>query len=482
MQPHMRAHAQCSITPSTPCCPGIASSSYPSYSHRHLHPTSVARDQPGGGPHGLSSARWSSPRANLGQGRSRRARLSVSAVASPYEPQPTTRPVAGALMKEDFTKFVQFFRQASAYIEGHRGRAFVIVLPGSVTSNPALFKTAMSLGVKVVVVAGTQHQIDELLIKRGLQPLYISGYRITSKESMDIVIEAAGKVRTNAEQYLSKGPAIPMIRRHTKGDGEIHFQPAIRAVSGNFVTAKRRGVIDGIDYGLTGEVRFVLREDIMRQLDSNNIVLLSNLVESGADKLTFLHDQTELENLPSWLPLSSAQDLLLHRLKVSVDDNNNDSCEDASEELSDGATQVPMPSSLPNVFTPTEASVTARRVLSSMQPHEIMENLDIWDGVGTMIPADFYKGETVMAMVMVINGIRRALPGDLDGVAGLLEPLVKAGVLVKRSRDDIANMLPDFIVIDRESKGVVLGVGWSAVVMIFLFMLPDFIVIGRESK
>jgi hypothetical protein len=38
----------------------------------------------------------------------------------------------GALAKSDYAKFVQFFRQASPYIEGHRGRTFVIVIPGEV--------------------------------------------------------------------------------------------------------------------------------------------------------------------------------------------------------------------------------------------------------------------------------------------------------------------------------------------------------------
>lgn len=58
---------------------------------------------------------------------------------------------------------------------------------------------------------------------------------------------------------VSQGPAIPMIRRHTKGDVEIHFEPAIRVVSGNYIAAKRRGVVDGVDYGLTGEVRIIFR-------------------------------------------------------------------------------------------------------------------------------------------------------------------------------------------------------------------------------
>jgi len=37
-----------------------------------------------------------------------------------------------ALERKDFGKFVQFFRQASPYIEGHRGRTFVVVIPGEV--------------------------------------------------------------------------------------------------------------------------------------------------------------------------------------------------------------------------------------------------------------------------------------------------------------------------------------------------------------
>lgn len=38
----------------------------------------------------------------------------------------------GALERKDYGKFVQFFRQASPYIEGHRGRTFVVVIPGEV--------------------------------------------------------------------------------------------------------------------------------------------------------------------------------------------------------------------------------------------------------------------------------------------------------------------------------------------------------------
>lgn len=44
-----------------------------------------------------------------------------------------------------------------------------------------------------------------------------------------------------------------MIRRHTRtAEGEHHYGPAVGVVSGNFVTGRRRGTVDGIDFGGTG--------------------------------------------------------------------------------------------------------------------------------------------------------------------------------------------------------------------------------------
>lgn len=57
-------------------------------------------------------------------------------------------------------------------------------------------------------------------------------------------------------------------------------QPPGEQVSGNYVAAKRRGVVDGVDFGYTGEVRFVVRDAVKKHLESDAIVLLSNLGET----------------------------------------------------------------------------------------------------------------------------------------------------------------------------------------------------------
>ena len=64
-----------------------------------------------------------------------------------------------------------------------------------------------------------------------------------------------------------------------------HGASALRVACGNFVAAKRRGVVGGVDYGETGEVRHIDAEAIHARLSSGDIVLLSNLGNSAAGEV-----------------------------------------------------------------------------------------------------------------------------------------------------------------------------------------------------
>ncbi|MFX6246428.1 hypothetical protein ABTF77_21230, partial [Acinetobacter baumannii] len=52
---------------------------------------------------------------------------------------------------------------------------------------------------------------------------------------------------------------------------------AIRVISGNFVTARPMGVIDGVDLQLTGVVRKIAADVIQPIMNAGGIVLLSPL-------------------------------------------------------------------------------------------------------------------------------------------------------------------------------------------------------------
>lgn len=49
-------------------------------------------------------------------------------------------------------------------------------------------------------------------------------------------------------------PEVGFTRRHIRNsaDHEVHYEPGLTVVSGNYVTARRRGVVDGVDFGATG--------------------------------------------------------------------------------------------------------------------------------------------------------------------------------------------------------------------------------------
>lgn len=79
------------------------------------------------------------------------------------------------------------------------------------------------LGCRLVLVCGTQYQIDGMLKERSLAPKYVGGYRITDRETLRMSIEAAGQVRTQCEQFLSR-VRVYQPRTHPSHTAHAHAQ------------------------------------------------------------------------------------------------------------------------------------------------------------------------------------------------------------------------------------------------------------------
>ena len=168
--------------------------------------------------------------------------------------------------------YVSWLRNSSPYINAHRERTFVVMLPGDAVEH-ANFGNIVhdlvllhSLGVRLVLVHGSRPQIEARLAQRGLTPRFHKGLRICDQPTLECVIDAVGQLRIAIEARLSMDMAASPMQG-----------ARLRVTGGNFVTARPIGVVDGVDYQHTGEVRRIDRKGIGRQLDERSIVLLSSL-------------------------------------------------------------------------------------------------------------------------------------------------------------------------------------------------------------
>ncbi|KAH9604357.1 hypothetical protein KSS87_007609 [Heliosperma pusillum] len=206
-------------------------------------------------------------------------------------------------VKEEEIKFVKMMREARPYFLAHRGSTFVVVVSGDIADFPTSLDDLLQthhrltdnrillqdisllhgLGIRFVIVPGTHVHIDKLLAERGCNARYVGPYRITDSDSLEAAMEAAGRIRIMIESKLAAGPSLCNIRRH--GENSRWHDVGVSVASGNFLAAKRRGVVKGIDYGATGEVKKVDVARIRERLDAGCIVLVSNLGYSSSGEV-----------------------------------------------------------------------------------------------------------------------------------------------------------------------------------------------------
>ncbi|MEW6689792.1 MAG: amino-acid N-acetyltransferase, partial [Pseudomonadota bacterium] len=169
--------------------------------------------------------------------------------------------------------FVRWFRQAAPYVHAFRGRTFVFGIGGEVIAERGRFVKLVhdlnllaALGIRLVLVHGARPQIEAELRAKRQRSRFSRGLRITDAQSLVAVKHAAGVLRVEIEALLSQGlPNSPMAGAQ------------IRVASGNYIAARPLGVLDGVDFQFTGEVRKVDAAAIARQLEAGEVVLIAHL-------------------------------------------------------------------------------------------------------------------------------------------------------------------------------------------------------------
>lgn len=341
---------------------------------------------------------------------------------------------------ENLAQYIDWFRHSSSYINAHRKKVFVVLLTGEAIAHDNFSNIVHditllhSLGVKLVLVHGARPQINQALDLAGLEVRYHNALRITDAEALHAIKQVVGGMSIDIEAQFSMGLA----------NSPMHGAD-IKVSRGNFITARPLGIIDGVDFALTGVVRKVNAAAIQQHLDKNNIVLLSNLGYSPTGEVFNLSAEevaTEVaitmkaEKLILFVPQRGVMDEhnnLVSTLSPVAAGSLHDAIADDNDQAHNGVRE-----SLAAAIKASSKTVHRCHLINYADNGALIEELFTRDGNGTLVSRDNFEL------------LRQAVIDDVGGILELIAPLEAAGVLVHRSRELLEAEIDYFKVIEME--------------------------------
>ena len=341
--------------------------------------------------------------------------------------------------------FVPWFRSVAPYIHMHRGKTFVVGIAGEAIAAGKLQHLAQdlaliqSMGVKIVLVHGFRPQVNEQLAAKGHTPKYAKGIRITDEIALDCAQEAAGQLRYEIEAAFSQGlPNTPMAGS------------TVRVISGNFITARPVGIVDGVDFMHSGLVRKVDVLGITRTLDMGAMVLLSPFGFSPTGEAFNLTMEEVATSVATELQadklifLTETHGIRVNPLEPASDDNPIDTelpLAVAKQLLADAPTPTEPTDIgfyLQHCVKACEEGVERSHILPFAVDGALLLEVYVHDGIGTMVIDE------------KLEELREATADDVGGILQLIEPFENDGTLVKRNRTEIERDVDHYTIIEHD--------------------------------
>ena len=347
-------------------------------------------------------------------------------------------------MIETNQQYVNWFRHSAPYINAHRGRTFVIYLPGEALAHANFSHTIHdinllnSLGVKLVLVHGSRPQIQQACGQASIESQFHNGLRITDLNQLSLVQATVGRQAMQLEARFSMGLANSPMQGSR-----------ICTSRGNFITARPIGIKNGVDFAYTGEVRRVDAEAIGKQLNNGNLVLISCLGYSPTGETFNLAASQVAGRVAASL---QADKLIVFGADKGITNSRGEQVIElltraghrlVHQHQSSGDSWTDLSMHIDVLSKACDAGVSRGHLLSYQEDGALLTELFSRDGSGTMVIKESYEQ------------VRNACIDDVGGILELIRPLEDDGILVRRSRELLESEIHYFSVIERD--GAIIG-------------------------
>lgn len=342
-------------------------------------------------------------------------------------------------------------RDVIRYIKRFKNAAIVIHIDNEIMDSPLFVSHIRDIamihqaGLKVIIVPGARLKIDEILSKNNIKWSYKNGVRITTPDAMPLIKNAAFD-------------AANIVMTSLAGEN-------LTAVIGNWVRARGKGVLSGVDYGTAGEIDKLDDETIKTVLNDGFIPIFpcigwslngkpynisSTLLASQiathihADKLFFLLPNAEISRktfvIPEEIGLSS---------DGSVPAMNLEELDSFLEANSDEQNQKNQNHQNSEIENQNKSTIISMLELAKKSVLDGVTRVHILNGSleGTL-PCEIFSdfGSGTMIYSSNYGKIRAMRREDISGVLSVMRPFIKKEILLPRTEKQLEAEYNNYVV------------------------------------
>lgn len=309
------------------------------------------------------------------------------------------------------------------YVPQWRNHIFVIALDGSVTSDDnfgnIMLELAVlrNLGIRIVVVYGIGQPLRQLAVERGVEISDARGYGPTDEPTLELAIEAAGKVGHRITQGLTR--------------------LGLSVVQSNAVRATERGILKGVDQRNTGKVDRIDESLLRHLIDREMVPVVSPVAFTREGEPLRINSDLLASRVAIDLRASKLIYMLPHPgLSYEGQFRLNATVDEVRQKLAENPTPVDeeIRSKAEYAVRTIDAGVPRAHLIDCRIVDGLLMEIFSKVGVGSMIHSNPYAQ------------IRRAQVKDATPIFNITKAGVREETLRLRTREEIEETIDDYFV------------------------------------